>query len=287
MKIGVLILAHNNPNQLKQLVDILKTDFQIFIHLDKKSCIDSDIFANEPNVCVIKNHKVYWGSVNIVLATLDLIKLAFEHNCDYYILISGSDLPILKNQDIIKEIRKNPEISYFDYHSLPREDWPLNGGFERLQLFWEKIEKPNVTSYSIKSLLFSLCRNIQRVFHLKRKLLPVTYYGGAQWFNLSKEAVEYLLNYIEENPKFLKSFNYTLISDEIFFHTLLLNSPIRHKIENDKKRYIDWDTGPERPRILRIEDYDKIIKSNGFFARKFDEKIDDEICKKILQRINL
>ena len=283
MKIGILITAHTNPDHLKRLVEVLKKDFSIFIHLDKKSNIDQKDFAHETNVHVIKTHKVYWGSYNQILATLDLLKLAYEHACDYYMLISGSDLPIKTNSEIIAEIQKNQEINYIGYAKLPREDWPLNGGLDRLQLFWNDVENPH--SISLLSQIVGLFRRIQRILHLKRKLLPMTYYGGHNWINLSKEAVAYLLRFIEEHPEYLKSFRYTRSADEIWLHTVLLNSPIRDQIENDSKRYIDWSSGPEYPRILRMEDYKKIFQSTGFFARKFDVNIDNNIYEEVLHRI--
>jgi len=279
MKTGILITAHTNPDHLKQLVDILKEDFSIFIHLDKRSRIDLDIFNQESDVHVIKAHKVYWGSYNQILATLDLFKLAYEHNCDYYMLISGSDLPIKKNQEIIAEIQRNPKISYVDYAELPRKDWPLNGGFDRLQLFWDNVGKPN--SISFLNRFFSLFRYIQRLLHLRRKLLSVKYYGGANWVNLSKEAVCYLLDFIEKRTEFLKSCRYTRCADEIWVQTILLNSPLCDQIENNSKRYVDWSSGPEYPKILRMEDYDKILQSNGFFARKIDSNVDKEIFDKL------
>ena len=283
MQIGILITAHTNPDHLRRLVDVLKKDFSIFIHLDKRSSIDPEIFAQESQVHVIKIHKVYWGSHNQILATLDLLKLAYEHNCDYYLLISGSDLPIKNNRDIIAEIQRSPEISYIDYNKLPRDDWPLHGGLDRLQLFWDNIDNPQ--SNSLSNRFLSACRYIQRFLHLKRRLLLVTYFGGPNWVNLSKEAVTYLLNFIENHPEYLKSFRYTRNADEIWLHTVLLNSPFCHQIENNPKRYIDWLSGPEYPKVLRMDDYGKILQSDGFFARKFDVNVDSSIYEKILREI--
>ena len=111
------------------------------------------------------------------------------------------------------------------------------------------------------------------------------YYGGTNWVNLSKDAVEYLLDFIEKHPEFLKSFRYTRNADEIWLHTILLNSPLCDQIENSSKRYIDWSSGPEYPRTLRIEDYNKIIQSDAFFARKIDPKIDNNIYEKLIGRV--
>lgn len=57
------------------------------------------------------------------------------------------------------------------------------------------------------------------------------------------------------------------------------------KIENNCLRYIDWENGPEYPKILREEDYEKIIDSKALFGRKFDENVDKNIIDKIYKKI--
>ncbi len=51
-------------------------------------------------------------------------------------------------------------------------------------------------------------------------------------------------------------------------------------------RKIDWERG--RPYIFRKSDFDELISTNCMFARKFDEKIDNEIIEvlyKYIQRL--
>ncbi len=50
-------------------------------------------------------------------------------------------------------------------------------------------------------------------------------------------------------------------------------------------RYVDWDSGPEYPRTLRINDYEKVMETKNLFARKFDETVDMEIIDKIYKAI--
>ena len=280
MKIGVLILAHSNPDHLRLLVDLLKKDFALFIHLDKRCSIAPDIFEKEKNVSVIKRHPVYWGSYNQILATADLYQMAYEAKCDYYLFISGSDLPIRTNREIMAEIERNPQTNYIDHGDLPLSFWPLNGGLDRMQLYWEDLKNPQVISPFNRFCGF--CRSVQKLFHLRRRLFrDLIYYGGANWANLSKETVEYVLQFMRDRPEFIRSFRYTRTADEIWLQTIVLHSPYSSLTVNDTKRYIDWSTGPEYPRILRIDDYEAIRQSSAFFARKFDAKVDAQIIEKI------
>lgn len=281
MKIGILIAAHSNETQLRRLINVLKNDFEIFVHIDNKSNIPVDLFADDQNVHTIKLHKVYWGSINQVKATLSLLDLAYSHSCDYYVFISGIDLPVKSNLEIIAEIKKNPQSIYMDYAELPRKDWNHEGGLDRFRLFYENMKNRNELTF--ESLFWFLIRKLQKLLNLRRKLLPITYYGGMNWINFSKEVVAHILLYLKNNPEYLKRFERTLCCDEVFFQTLIMNSEFASKVVNNSKRYIEYDKGgPENPRILRMKDYDKIIASDAWFARKFDDKIDAAVIEKFL-----
>jgi hypothetical protein len=280
MKIGILIMAHNNLDQLKLLVDSLKSDFHLFIHIDARSNLPEDSFASEPNVWVIKKYKVYWGSYNQIIASLELFKLAYSQDCDYYMFISGKDFPSKPNREIIAEIEKNPQTNYLDYGLLPRKRWLLNGGFDRMQLYWENLNDPK--NVSLLNHFCGFCRMLQKLLHLRRKLLPdISYYGGVNWANLSKETLTYVLQYLENHPEYLQSFRHTRTADEVWLQTIVMNSPYRTKTIKDSKRYADWNKGPEFPRTLRMDNYDDIIQFDAFFSRKFDVNVDAGILEKI------
>jgi hypothetical protein len=277
VKIAVMIMAHTDEAQLRALVDSLKQDFWIFIHIDAKSDIPDNTFEQNKNVWTIKKHTIYWGSPQMVYATVDLLRLAYSWGCDYYMLISGQDMLIKPAKTIVSEIERGP-INYLDYDPMPKKDWPMNGGMDRLTLFWRlNSRRAGNSRFNITSLL----RRIQQIAGIRRRLFPLKYYGGASWFNISREIAEFIINFIDENPAYLKQFKHTISADEIFFHTLIMNSGLESKVINNDKRYIDWTSGPERPRTMRLEDYDRIMASDDWFARKFDRQADRNIVEKI------
>jgi len=281
MKIGVLILAHSNPEQLKKLISALTPDFEVFVHIDKKTSIPVD-FVQHPKAHIIKKYKIFWGDYSITRATIDLFDMAYRQDCDYFLLISGSDLPIKTNREIIAEIEEDPLKNYVEYATLPWSAFNLEGGLDRLRLFWETPRGANLY-YRIKGKAFSIFRALQVKFNLRRKLLPITYYGGSEWLNLSREATGYIRDYIARNPDYIRKFQYTKISDEIFFHTILMNSPFAPKTVNDNKRLIIWE-GRQSPKVLTIADLDTITASKAFFGRKFDETVDEVVVGKMLLR---
>jgi hypothetical protein len=72
-------------------------------------------------------------------------------------------------------------------------------------------------------------------------------------------------------------FRNTYVPDESFYQTSMMNSRFGNNLVNDNRRYIDWTTGPERPRVLRMEDLPRLRESNALFARKVDARIDPEL----------
>ncbi len=44
-------------------------------------------------------------------------------------------------------------------------------------------------------------------------------YKGSNWITLTDKAVTFILDYLEANPDYTKTFKSSLCADEIFFHT--------------------------------------------------------------------
>jgi hypothetical protein len=119
-------------------------------------------------------------------------------------------------------------------------------------------------------------RRLRLVYLLCRWFLPptrplpqnMTFYGGLNWWNITRETAEHIFAYLRSNPGFPRIFRYTKSSDEIFFQTILLNWPDGN-LENNDLRCMFWDgRRNEYPAFLRNEDFDEIKDSGMFFARK-------------------
>jgi hypothetical protein len=85
-----------------------------------------------------------------------------------------------------------------------------------------------------------------------------------------------VVDFARANPRFVRFFEHVLHPDEIFFHTILMNSPLRETIVDDHLRYIDWSRDPG-PATLGVSDLDELVRSSRLFARKFDVTVDETI----------
>lgn len=291
MKIAILILIHENSDQQKQLINHLSKDFDVYVHVDKRSKIDINEIAG-PRVFVFSEYKVYWGDISLTLATIFLFRKAFTQKYERYILISGADIP-LKTNSVINDFFQNNTTEYFSYFELPDSRWNGNGGFDRFDYFYPKLYKRGATnkflcfsSKAINKIQISYIIPVLKKLKIHRKRIKnIKYYGGANWINITNNCVEQILNFLDNNKSFLKKFNHTRCCDEVFFQTIILNYIKNVNVENKSLRYIDWESGPERPRTLRMSDYEKLKQSDALFARKFNAAVDNDIIQKVYKDI--
>ncbi len=118
----------------------------------------------------------------------------------------------------------------------------------------------------------------------KRNYRPIlgdmTPYASSQWWALSRDAVHYILDFVATHRRFVDFYKRSLIPDEMFFHTILGNSPFRERAARNFT-YADWTRGLSRnPAALTAEHIDRFadpafqlddVEGIGpcFFARKF------------------
>jgi hypothetical protein len=91
---------------------------------------------------------------------------------------------------------------------------------------------------------------------------------------------------MNQNRRFVNFFKYVFIPDEIFFQTIILNSPFKENVIDNDLRCIDWSgRGGFRPTIWCKDDLEELSKSAALFARKFDTNVDPDILDLIDQKI--
>lgn len=276
-----MMLAHKNLQQLDRLLTRLTKDFDVYLHLDEKWNTDLSYFQKFPRVFLTKRYNINWGSYQQVQADAELFRDAYAKDYDYYMLLSGQDIPIKSNQQIIDFLQQNKDYSFVDHEAFPKKAWQkdFDGGYTRVAYYYGFDFKKNFVGFVLKKSL-ALIRHFQKLTGLKRKLQPVQYYGGWNWVNLNRTAMSNIMNYLDRNPGFLKSFKYTLCGDEVWIQTVLMNSG-DNKVINKELRYTDWRGCLENPRVLTMEHLDELKQSDALFARKFDPDVDSAIIDKV------
>jgi hypothetical protein len=282
MNIAYLILAHKNPEQLIRLIRRLEDkETSFFIHLDQKS--GKKIYSQLVNelsdisqLYFLKRYRCYWGGFDIVNATIEGIKTIFETQIDfdYVFLISGQDYLIKPKTEIKIFINQNKGQEFIESFSLYSQNRWSNCEGE-----YQALNRVQYWYFRYRSRY--ICWKRKRKFPLDFE--P---HGGSQWWCLSRECLEYINNFIPNHPEFVNYFKYVFIPDEVFFQTIIANSPFRDKIANDDVRYADWgNPNPFPPAVLDKSYFEILKKSPKLFARKFDIKRDSEILDLIDREI--
>jgi hypothetical protein len=286
MTIAFIILSHKLPKQLGRLVKALQNDDHwFFIHIDRKTS-DADVAlmhtvtAGVPNVCYLERTSCEWGGFGIVRATLIGIRalLASKVNFDYAVLQSGQQYPIKSNEYIRETLRNADGRSFIDHQCFPVSPWP-DGGYSRIEKWHLQLVK---RTYAFPS---PGARNALLNLLFRKRTFPVNYwpYAGSQFWLLHRQAIEYIDKFVEKNHDFVRFFHHVRIPDEIFFHTILLNSPLSETIINNHLHLIRWPG----PKIWTAQDMDELSASPALFARKFDMNVDETVLDLIDEKLRL
>ena len=281
------IVAHKFDKNLEILIETLIKEFDIFIHFDKKNeKLNKIKIVNIKNnykdkIFFVENVPVFWGGFSQIEAEYNIISAVYKVRNKYthFLLISGADFPIKSNNYIKSYLQKHRGYNFIEINQLPVSGWGFNGGLDRIQHYWAT----NFNNRNLTKLSGRVTNTLQQALKFKRQLPLEKYYGGSNWVNLTIESLEYIVRYCQEYPQFLKSFRHTRAADEIWIQTVLKTNDI-NKIVNDCLRYTDWSVLPA-PKVLGLEDYNNIIKSNALFARKMNSD-NLELQYKILESFN-
>ena len=257
-------MTYKLPQLTERLVRMMAhSGFDFFIHVDKKIDITPYLYLlNLPNVFLIKNRvEVRWAGYNTILATFRCIQeiCGAGKKYDYINLLSGQDYPLKSADYIIDFFEKNKGKEFLSYKDYVHE-WPE--GLHR-------VRRHSLVNFPFKRKHF-LESVLNRV--LPARSVPHGYhpYGGSMFWMLSPECALYVADKILNDKKLNTYFKYTWGSDEFAFQTVLLNSKYRDRVVNNNYRYIDWSGGGSHPKILGIEDAERLRSTPMLFARKFE-----------------
>jgi hypothetical protein len=280
IKIAYLITAYHDYEHLKRLIVALNDkNVYFFIHIDKNSLMPTNLHEFE-NIKFIKRHKVWWGGWSHQKAILNLMAEALKGNFEYYALISGGDYPIKKNDFLYSLLNEGGEfISIREgFPAEFKKGWITNFYFD---LFYRR--KPNKPIW-IKVLL-RLEKKISLYFPKKNFPFERVFFGPT-WWVLTHSTVNYILDFLKDNPKYERFFKNSFCSEEILIPTIIGNSDIKNLKGN--LTYVDWRIAPGPAFISEKhrEIFENSIVNNeygdncAFFARKFKNE-NSEILKYI------
>lgn len=278
-KHAYLIMAHTNFSQLQTLISLLDhPQNDIYLHVDKRASgfQPNQISVNHSSLVIIDRIRVNWGGHSQITCELNLLKASVPKQYRYYHLLSGSDLP-LRSQ---KEIHSFYDNAYphnfirFDMKSI--ESGAFHHRIDTFHLLQDYFGKNTGFVPGLLRRVENLSLGIQKRIGIRRKRY-IQPYKGTNWFSITHELAQYVLS---RERLIRKQFYHTVCADEVFLHSIVMDSPYRETLINNSLRAIDWTRGD--PYVFREEDVDGLLDSECMFARKFDEKVDPAAINKVV-----
>lgn len=290
MKQIYLIHAHNHLALLNYLINWLSSpQTVVYVNIDKKSGLDCSKIDSRARL-IKKRIPIRWGAWSQCEATINSLRQIQEEQTDYghITFLSGQDLPVYAMEYIARQLQAGKQYINCTHVAT---GWPQARNrfrhFHRAE--WKSLymRRSGITGFAGKVLYKSgyyLVNGLYRALKGRWRKLPLDMeaYGGSQWWMLDRNCINYILEQIDRNPEIIRFFQTTFCPDELFFQTLVMNSPLRDHIV-PYLRYIDWDGSPDgkSPKVLLHSDYDKIKASGALFCRKADPEKSIELINHI------
>jgi hypothetical protein len=297
MSLALFILAHKNAPQVARLFHTVhRPEDLVVLHFDRRADASLHLLGRElarahRNVIVLRPRTILWGGSRMAEVQIEAMAAALNASgrWHHFLNLTGQDFPIKPLADLDAHLAARPDancVSWFDPVFTPlwsnaRDrlrryylEWPwldallrLPGLGRRLRalLGW-KNHLPHVPGYS-------------------RRWPDFHYYGGANHVVLSRAACEYLTK-DSTARRIVRWLSHSAHANEIVFQTALLNSPLAATIVNTHLREIDFPPHSPHPRTFKNTDFDRLVASPHFFARKFDESVDITILERLTAHVS-
>jgi hypothetical protein len=273
LKIAYLITAYSDFAHLERLVGALDAPgVWFFIHIDARSTVPDGVterLSARGNVTLAPRRPVWWGGWSHVEAILALMKeAAASGGWDYYVVLSGADYPIRSNAAIFETLSGGGEF----INATPgfRAGKPEG----RVCYYWfDRFDRRRITPRAL--IMRGAEMALRGLGVVKRRYPFAEIYSGIVWSALSGGCVRYILDYIRDNPRYVAFFRTALIPEEMFFHTIIGNSPFAPDIRHTPT-FMDWNHSSASPPLIGEAHLSRLAPGasppvDRLFARKFND----------------
>jgi hypothetical protein len=290
LQVAYLIQSHKGVRQLRRLVQRLSMlDPSAIVHVshDRNGEAGVQELQRLPGVAV-QLADGGRGRYHNVQRWVDAARwVADRGGADYVVLLSGQDYPVRSLEQMKRELAATPDGFLEAFPVLdPSSSWPVREGRTRYLYRWHDVRpiRPS-TKRRLRGL-----QGVNRVQPLirvnvaydtlrfgvrrRRGAIDDRIYGGSMFTSLSWRAVEHVLATVDARPDLVRWARESLVIEEAFFQTILMNEPLFTFQPSSRRFYRFGSGGPGSPAVLTTADVPTAVASGSFFARKFDMALD-------------
>lgn len=232
--------------------------------------------------------RVNWGGYSEVQAVLNAMQEICENKIsgvlDYVFLLSGQDYPLKPNEYIFNFLGTNYGKEFISYRQIApgsKEEECIRVYFlNDIWLFAAKdrgSESEGKSHTKLGDCLYRYLKKLPKRKYLER-IIP---YSGSEWWCLTFRCIKFILDFVKNNNKFVRFYKYTHTPAEMFFQTIILNSPFSKAVVNECLTYAHWldEHGKVMPRplVFSKKNFSELKELDKLFARKFNINFDKEV----------
>lgn len=307
-----MIMCHKNSSQVLRLAKICITEHSdVIVHADSEMSHEDfallDEFAKNNSQFFLTNSRLHGeldkeSLVHIVMEMVRTAKQCQQKNsCHYryFCLLSGQDYLIKPHTYITDELSKNYPKPFINCSLYDKNRWMYKKF--RWNTFTNKIRlkidekfcnKRNPIRITLMVLLLFLTKIMHfvlpSIYHQIKKQGAEVYCGSAWWI-LPDVAIDYIYDEYKKETRLVRLILQSITPEESFFQIMVMCSPVKDLIDVNTKERIDpncktWsyfsddDKPPSsHPYIFTVNEFHKLVKSDKWIARKFDDSVDEII----------
>ena len=266
-RLAIGLLAHEQPDQVRKLIEALASDdIVVVLHVDARcpQPVAEFVPPGSNVVLVEKRHKVWWGHISVVDATIEIMRTAAALEPQAFSFISGACWPTRSPAAIVERLcAGGPDAPAGHLGAVPMKP----GWWTRLDRF--HLSRPAPKLVKMGAVWIGI-----RLPPRRRSRIPPAY-GMSMWFDLRGDVLAWVVAELARDPGYRRAFRLTHLADEIFFNTLLMSSAFAPEIatvvDPDRNlyglRYIRWGDR-FHPETLTDDDLRRAGQLDCIFARK-------------------
>lgn len=293
LQIAYLISAHTDAPQLKRLIEALQPDAEFFVHIDRKSNIET--FAKLIQNCnvhfISERVDVRWGTLVEVEYQMNLIRAAIQYpkHFTHIFFLSGMDYPLWSANKINQWLMEHDGREFLQ--GICMDTTYINAKQKEMYTVARPIFKNNKISILARKLLRMTGYRKKRNFMFEGKSWKL--YKGSAWWCISEELASHILQMYETKAQIKAYFKDSFCPAETLIQTIAFNTP-----QWAEKCILTEGEYPGLPaltplhfidyepviKILDEEDYDRLMLSGKMFCRKIISGKSDKLVKLIQQQ---
>lgn len=270
----LILTAYKDAPAINRFLARVPADWGIYVHLDKKSKLTiSDINAHAK---VVRWRKIYWGAWEHLEVIHRMLMMAHQEvGYDYYHICSGQDY-FVTPPELFDDFLDPNGANYVNAEKFPRKNWRGGDGYD-VYRYKTLSSFADSRKWGMKCINKALLM-LQKVLRLGRDIPSFPLYGGTIYSTFHHDFVEWMRN-SHLAKTLLQQLRHTICGEEIYYQTLLFNSPFAEMRGDYSLCYLDWSVNPG-PKYLNEEDFNAIVAVEPLplFCRKIDSNHSMALC---------